>query len=513
MNMAPIRAPSHSSIDFQVDWLPPPEDAGFPLYERATWASVRIECTGRVLTRHVDMESHRLREAIYCSPLPIALWALENWLPIFFDESWPGATRANSVLDALDLTFHVAAGEGEYGNEDAAEHARRWWERRSLRGGRAGTALPEVVFWRQGARLVLEWKQDEVPFAGSNVLFLCGTGQVEVPALDVVDGLLDLADRVMQRIAGEGIGPGEDRVIDRFVDTYRLVRRDEAFLKRCVLAQTGMGEEGFGALVPPDGGESAWTAALALLELSPPDLRSVSVGSGVTALFRSMGPGLRAEDVKTLIDVVRKHQSESSAPERLLDLQSHALSALEAERRLGLAPWAVGQGWASAIRKLLGMGGDEPVDIEVLLGDLEVPIESCRLEDPGVDAASLWSTRAGPVVAINENAAMGGTPWGRRMALAHEFCHLLFDRDVAGGLGVASGRGAPLLMEKRANAFAAEFLLPRGALEAFRGAVDQKEALRRLMDRYRVGRTVAGNQLYNHGLITEVERDAMLSEG
>jgi Zn-dependent peptidase ImmA (M78 family) len=48
----------------------------------------------------------------------------------------------------------------------------------------------------------------------------------------------------------------------------------------------------------------------------------------------------------------------------------------------------------------------------------------------------------------------------RRFTLAHELCHLLFDRGEDRKVAVASGPWAPRDIERRANAFAAMFLMP-----------------------------------------------------
>jgi Zn-dependent peptidase ImmA (M78 family) len=89
------------------------------------------------------------------------------------------------------------------------------------------------------------------------------------------------------------------------------------------------------------------------------------------------------------------------------------------------------------------------------------------------------------------------------MALAHELCHLLFDTADGRALGIASGRSAPILLEKIANAFAAEFLLPRAAIET--SGIDYKtdDGFQELLDSFSVGATVAARQLANHGFISE----------
>ena len=55
----------------------------------------------------------------------------------------------------------------------------------------------------------------------------------------------------------------------------------------------------------------------------------------------------------------------------------------------------------------------------------------------------------------------------KRFSYAHEFAHALMDREAE--ITVSSAENASQLIEKRANAFAAAFLMPRGGIaEALR---------------------------------------------
>ena len=62
---------------------------------------------------------------------------------------------------------------------------------------------------------------------------------------------------------------------------------------------------------------------------------------------------------------------------------------------------------------------------------------------------------------------------GRRVTLAHEFCHLLFDRASLRSLARFEGGGADSdrLIEMRANAFAVELLVPMATLVGDNGVV------------------------------------------
>ena len=86
------------------------------------------------------------------------------------------------------------------------------------------------------------------------------------------------------------------------------------------------------------------------------------------------------------------------------------------------------------------------------------------------------------------------------MTLAHELCHLLFDRSSAVPLSVLSGTWAPPRLERVANAFAAELLIP------LKGMVDEvgwlmseptDDELELLMARFGVGITTAHEHCLN----------------
>ena len=80
------------------------------------------------------------------------------------------------------------------------------------------------------------------------------------------------------------------------------------------------------------------------------------------------------------------------------------------------------------------------------------------------------------------------------MTLAHELCHLLFDRSDAVPLSVLSGAWAPPRLERVANAFAAELLMPLEGTHDVVGwlmSEPTEDELKRLMDRFEVGVTTA----------------------
>jgi hypothetical protein len=94
----------------------------------------------------------------------------------------------------------------------------------------------------------------------------------------------------------------------------------------------------------------------------------------------------------------------------------------------------------------------------------------------------------------------------RRMTIAHELCHLLFDEnDDLKNLRVDMGEifeqdshSVADRIEARANAFAVEFLAPQRAVaRIYASSTDKKAAMDELMDRFGVGFSAMSWQLKN----------------
>ena len=132
-----------------------------------------------------------------------------------------------------------------------------------------------------------------------------------------------------------------------------------------------------------------------------------------------------------------------------------------------------------------------------------------------IDGMAAFSPGMAPLVGVNLTGRFSSTPWGRRMTLAHELCHLLYDLSEDHKVGIVSSSWAPDLLEKRANAFAAMLMMPQEALKASLPpnphqwtAEDLGDAMRKLG----VGRTALMNHLHNLGFIGYSEKEAWLDE-
>jgi Zn-dependent peptidase ImmA (M78 family) len=155
-------------------------------------------------------------------------------------------------------------------------------------------------------------------------------------------------------------------------------------------------------------------------------------------------------------------------------------------------------------------------DLEsVLLPRLGIAVHSFTLEDNEIDGLAMFAPGKSPLAGVNLTGKYSSTRWGRRMTLAHELCHLLYDLSDGDSVGIVSNPWAPELLEKRANAFAAMLLMPREALKSILPTNSRQwtpENLREAMNRLGVGRTALMNHLHNLGFISYSEKDAWLDD-
>jgi Zn-dependent peptidase ImmA (M78 family) len=175
---------------------------------------------------------------------------------------------------------------------------------------------------------------------------------------------------------------------------------------------------------------------------------------------------------------------------------------------------------AQALREHLSQE-DGRTDPEGLLQQWGVEVRERDLGSEQLDAIAVWEKARRPTVFVNSRGLRSHLPTGKRSTCAHEICHLLVDTEGAlPAVEVLGGRVAQDL-EQRANAFAAEFLLPRGVAgraveaelayvrttDARRHAIE--DAIKRLCKDYDVSFETAAWQIKNAGRLSDADEDAL----
>ena len=119
-----------------------------------------------------------------------------------------------------------------------------------------------------------------------------------------------------------------------------------------------------------------------------------------------------------------------------------------------------GEAIAESERARLGLGGEPARSLVDLLQSQGIKLALLGLPDD-VSGLSVFHPRFGLAIFINEQHSAGR----QRFSYAHEYCHVLADRDLQSYVSKDDNRTD--LREVRANAFAASFLLPRHGVESF----------------------------------------------
>lgn len=350
-----------------------------------------------------------------------------------------------------------------------------------------GIFLPALWLVREGNECVI-W---------SNVL----PHPVRQPQAEVLACLTELADRLAASV-DEGDARAE-QALRRWQGREAVV--EEHFFE----VASGLSREELTALMD---GHVADSAALAAFFDVPvlPTSEPVYHDSEILAAARMTAGYLDITAQRCALEAIRQlPQLELPMLERLSDNAPVPEPSQKGfEQGYQLAQW---------LRAELGLAADAVSDPEALLQQWGVTILETEL-DPSLDALAAWGRRHGPGIVINSHPeAWTSSPNRRRTTMAHEICHLLVDRHRSLPVAEVLGGQAPRLAEQRANAFAAEFLLPRDtAARLCRNHTDILDAARALEARFQVSREVVRHQINNSSLgetLSRQERTRLASWG
>ncbi len=186
----------------------------------------------------------------------------------------------------------------------------------------------------------------------------------------------------------------------------------------------------------------------------------------LVALFRLHPEVSAQEDVQAALRKSIALGRELTDLERLLQIERDRAALPVYPVRPPQTRWeAVQQGEQAAVeeRRRLQLASAPLPDIAELLETQGVRTAQISLPDD-LSGLTLFDPQTGPLVVAN-NRAPGHSRLRRRFSYAHEYCHVLIDRELQGTVSRTSERSS--LLEVRANAFAAAFLMPRSGVQEF----------------------------------------------
>ncbi|MEQ1633571.1 MAG: ImmA/IrrE family metallo-endopeptidase [Planctomycetota bacterium] len=484
-------------------------DHGLP-EDRASWARLEIWAAGRHLTSGLSDSGVQVQGAEV--PLaPVLNWLLGNWDALFHEERLPRPNRCTSAA-AWRTASLLPLPKDDEGLDALLLDRETWWERHAMGAALPGFRIPDLHVRRLGQQVELSWTDQEWRSVPGGMQVLEAPGATSLPSDEATRVFFEFANAAVEAVAEVGTVP-------EFVAALReqicKIRRPERaiIMQRLEIAAGQSLREAAVRLrrtAGVVGGSIEETLSVLLGMGQDVDPGLVTPLSVPVLMYRSASPALSGHDLQLLLGLAMDRPGGDGLLGRLQTSKPPPLDrAVATEQGYELGIW---------LREKLGIEESAPLvgahDLEcALLDRLGIDLVEVQLEDEGVDGVAAKAPDSRAVIAVNRSGRFARTAVGRRMTIAHELCHLLFDVDAQGRVGVVSNSWAPYAAERRANAFAVMLLLPESALEARLPRETKRWSTQMLQDVMRemgVGRTTLTWQLHNLEWISESERQAWL---
>ena len=438
-------------------------------------ARLQIWCGGHNLCSGRDEEGDF--DALEVPLIDLATWLVEGWDDRVFDASLHEVLATQfqysvPVAARWELSAALALEPAD------AESLHAWASIRALEFAATDYLLPNVLFDRIDDFVRVSWSQRAETHSFVDVAFTPSHGTVLVDARDFVALCTELVRTTYEWTNSVS---NEDTRVAKLAD---FLERDPESVGRQA-AQRWVPGLKVDAVVPRQ-------------ELIT--LGETGRGGFLAAFLRSTDQVLPASAVTRCLRLFAETTS-------ILDRVKLSTFTADAETGIDPAePWECGYRLARHVRRrFVDLGvcrPGAPVPIEDVIRLLGVRICSVNLGSRDVDGVCLMDEDGRALAVLNTAGRLSATSSGKRSTLAHEFCHFAFDAPRFQVIGQADLRRSPdSMLEKRANAFAAELLLPRAVLLKFAGAYSlERSRLQYLATKFGVGMQLAVHQAENAGI-------------
>jgi Zn-dependent peptidase ImmA (M78 family) len=519
--------------------IDPHDGAGADEATAASWGAFEIWIEGQNICAHFDQGE--LIGSVHWYLLPLLEWLVYSWDPLLHEERLPVRNTSDDAVSALDRTQFAPVLLDDAAALLWEQESYAWWSRHSIRAARDGGLFPNLFIRRLRDSIELSWDDRPIAGEGQDFKFLASKGLVTLAPSDVAAPLWAVSEAAAAELSSRN--PQNRRLRDLLsqVRSLRLPDRLDirvswlaglgAYEPTAVDATAAVGHNGSATLAEPTDPASTrlrawadvvnWISESVGVDPSPagPALESllrteaeplVIIGSSQAALlFGAFSPSVDADDVRALTRTLVRQYDPAGDPSPMRGLIS-SVSVSPSE-----PAWSQGYYLAEQLLEKLDRDG-QPIDVQAVLDQLGLQVIDLPLSDKKVRGVSFAGPDHRPTIVVNSRWVYKGVLGADRFTLAHELCHLVHDRGVGARLAVASGPWAPRAVERRANAFAAMFLMPPDlvaqTLTEAPEPIYSIDGIRYFANALRVSLRAAINHLHNLGIFDEPDRDRLLGE-
>ena len=454
---------------------------------------LRITVADQVITRSRRGAAHQAHIGWYLSPL--LDWLASNWAALLHEEdfAWPERSGAPAVVachQALDkwIGARDSTGRSQY------KHVQAWYLRHGMRSAAEGGLFPDIFIRRFLDDIEVSWSSEAPLFAPDGFAFVSEPG---VARLRVDDVAVPLWGALIWAAEEAPMLDGPDRELWQALSTKikRIADTDEMTLDRVYadghileLARDSLARIGRAELL-----------AGHISNLGP----FVAELSPAVAMFGGVSPSLGQRDVDFLCQLLADRSSGHDG-ENLANLVKSNRSV-----PLGI-PHEDGYSFAEDILSEVGLPDSrEWIDIRLIVESLGIEIQERQLDTDSIRGVALAGADFSPVILINTASFYNASEYGKRFTLAHELCHVIYDRTRARRVTHVSGPWVAPGIERRANAFAAYMLMPRElVMRNWHNELDSV-VFSEFANRLHMNETALIEHLYNLDLIDEIARERL----
>ena len=393
----------------------------------------------------------------------LCLWLARQWSVIAYgNDVRPDWLRNESV--AACYAYDLA----QFLPREEREELNAWWDRHAIRA--ASGELPNIFLERQADELVVSW--DASP--SSTRFYSIPSGEEILPVRFAVPVLRQV---VQDRLKVMSLQEAERTSLlastsEDVENAYIVLAQYKINLSKKWLRQIGFSDDDAGHFV------IAGTSRHPIV--------------GLLRTSQGKGSPIFTEDYEKVLRLLRPSTSQSY--QRLREVARGISETIDSR-----TPWESGYRLASLVREKLNKTAVDPLDEEAEIRSMGIDIHTISLNDTKILGACIGSPAFAPLIVLNQSCPDASGPSGRRITLAHELCHLLFDRSRMQNLARFEGAEADSdrLIEMRANAFAVELLVPRSTLIKEDGTVPTAEELNRIAFEHQVSLTALSRHAEN----------------
>lgn len=500
---------SRFALDLKL--LPDPDgDVAAPQSSVGSWGQWRMWVDGINLCEHdLSLADGRIvrQDAITWYLAPLLFWIASNWAALLHEERLPFGKRPGRVSRAaLARDAYLSMLETRGDDLNVFEPWQEWASRHGLRWSANGGIVPDIFLRRLGDDIEVNWGDRWQP-GGEAAQFLLETGVAHVP-VEAVGLALDSALAWCAQ-KPEFSGQPWFQEIRAAIDARTRSEQESSWIAWYVdgAASPGRLTNLFMKL------KNSSRVVGEFLFSDRKERTFIPILSPAAAMFGTLSPDISEEAAARLLALVNQSIDLSMMSEKMPYVDSFVESYPAWQAR---SAWDQGYALAeSFLEEGLVHFQENYVDLDDLLRCLDIRLVDEHLGSEGPRGVALAGKRLAPTIVVNIDHPMNRAATGSRFTIAHELCHILFDRDRAKRITHVSTPWAPAAVEQRANAFSAMLLMPR---ELVHRVINDRtddvslQSMEAAAKKMRVGLRAMIHHLANLDEISDEARDRLLEE-